>query len=232
VKRLSRAIEKLGRFLDPVIVVRTANGAYWTPNGHHRVAAMRALGARSVVALVVPEQDVAHRILVLNTEKAHTLRERALEVIRLAEGLVEIDDRPEKDFETEFEEASLLTLGACYQRNGRFAGAAFNPVLRKTEQFLPAKLSKALEIRRHHADRLLELSEAVNEAIKRLKERGFDSPYLRAFVVARINPLRFTRRTTADFDETIDKMVASARKFDAGKVKADQVARTGGPVDE
>ena len=52
--------------------------------------------------------------------------------------------------------------------------------------------------------------------MKGLKERGFESPYLRAFVVARINPLRFQRGAKADVDETIETMLASARRFDAG----------------
>lgn len=233
VERLAKAIDKLGRFLDPVITVRTEGGKYWTPNGHHRLAALRQLGARSIVALVVPEQEVAHRILLLNTEKAHNLRERALEVIRLAEGLAAIEDRAEREFEAEFEEPSLLTLGACYQQDGRFAGAAYHPVLKRTERFLASKLSNALQTRREHASKLLELNAAVNEAVANLKARGFDSPYLKAFVVARINPLRFARGTKAEFDETIDKMLGSARRFDAGKVKMDQVARSGGaPSDE
>ena len=50
--------------------------------------------------------------------------------------------------------------------------------------------------------------------------------------VARINPLRFQRKPTADFDETIDKMLASARRFDPGRIKVDQVARAGGPPEE
>jgi hypothetical protein len=44
--------------------------------------------------------------------------------------------------------------------------------------------------------------------------------------------LRFQRKPTADFDETIDKMLNSARRFDAGKIRTDQVARTGGPSSE
>ncbi len=233
VKRLSEAIDKLGRFMDPVITVRTGEGRYWTPNGNHRLAAMRLLGARSVVALVVPEPEVAHRILVLNTEKAHNVRERAFEVIRLAEALAELDDRSEKSYETEFEEPSLLTLGACYQRNGRFAGGAYHPVLKRLETFQNVRLSKALELRRERAERLLQLDEAVGEAVAALKARGLESPYLKAFVLARINPLRFTlkRGQKADFDETIDKMLASARKFDAGKIRQDQIARTGGAPD-
>jgi ParB family chromosome partitioning protein len=105
-------------------------------------------------------------------------------------------------------------------------------VLRRVDQFLGAALPKALELRKARAARVLELEEAVSEAIKGLKSRGFESPYLRAFVVARINPLRFKRGAKAEFDETIDKMLASARRFDAGKVKADQVARASGPPEE
>jgi ParB family chromosome partitioning protein len=232
VARLADAIERLDRFLDPVVAVRTPDGRYWTPNGNHRLAALRQLGARAIVALVVPEPEVAHRILLLNTEKAHNLRERALEVARLAQGLVELDDRPEREYAAEFEEPSLITLGLCYQRNGRFAGAAYHPVLKRVEQFLANKLSRALEIRGGRADRLLELDAAVADAIARLKARGFESPYLRAFVVARINPLRFRRGAKAEFDETIDKMLAAARRFDADRIRADQVAQAGGPTEE
>jgi ParB family transcriptional regulator, chromosome partitioning protein len=232
VAKLCSAIDRLGRYLDPMVVVRAENGGYWTPNGNHRLAAMRTLGARSAVAIVVPEAEVAHRILLLNTEKAHNLRERALEVARLAQSLAELDDRPERQFEAEFEEAALVTLGFCYLENGRFAGGAYHPVLRRIDKFLGSALPKAIEIRRERAARLLELEEAVSAAIKGLKERGFESPYLRAFVVARINPLRFQRGAKADFDETIDKMLGAAKRFDAGRVKADQVARAAGPPDE
>jgi ParB family chromosome partitioning protein len=232
VAKLCSAIDRLGRYLDPMVVVRTEDGHYWTPNGNHRLAAMRTLGARAAVAIVVPEPEVARRILLLNTEKAHNLRERALEVARLAQSLAELDDRPEREFEAEFEEAALVTLGLCYMENGRFAGGAYHPVLRRIDKLLGAALPKALEIRRERAARVLELEEAVSQAVKGLKERGFESPYLRAFVVARINPLRFQRGAKADFDETIDKMLAAARRFDAGKVKADQVARASGPPEE
>ena len=232
VARLCSALDRLGRYLDPMIVVRTGEGHYWTPNGNHRLAALRTLGARAAVAIVVPEIEVAHRILLLNTEKAHNLRERALEVARLAQSLAELDDRPEKQFETEFEEAALLTLGLCYLENGRFAGGAYHPVLRRIDKFLGSALPKALDIRRARAAKVLELEEAVSEAVRGLKERGFESPYLRAFVVARINPLRFRRGATAEFDETIDRMISAARRFDPARVKADQVARASGPPED
>jgi len=231
VARLTSAIEKLGRYVDPIIVVRTEEGQYWTPNGNHRLAALNGMGARSIVALVVPEQEVAHRILILNTEKAHNVRERALEAVRLAQALAELDDRPEKEYATELEEPALVTLGLCYLENGRFSGGAYHPVLRRTEKFGSAKLSKALVERRERAGRLLELDAVVATAVQTLKERGLESPYLKAFVLARINPLRFKRGATADPDEIIAQMLTAAKKFDAGKVKADQVARTGGAPD-
>lgn len=234
VARLADAMNRLGRYMDPVIAVRTTEGKYWTPNGNHRLGAMRSLGAKALVALVVPEPEVAHRILVLNCEKAHNVRERALEVIRLADALVELDDRAEKSYETEFEEPSLLTLGCCYQKNGRFSGGAYHPVLKRCENFMGSKLSTALATRRERADQLMELDAAVVEAVAGLKARGFESPYLKPFVLARINPLRFTlkRGQKADFDETIGKMLVAVKKLDVAKVKADQVARAGGVAEE
>lgn len=229
VERLAKAIDALGRFLDPIIAVRTADGTYWTPNGSHRLAALRRLGARSVVALVVPEPEVAHRILVLNTEKAHNVRERALEVVRLAEALAALDDRPERDYAVEFEEPSLLTLGLCYLENGRFSGGAYHPILRRVERFLATRLSKALTVRRERAGRLLELDGLVAELVTALKARGMESPYLKTFVLARLNPLRFQRGAKAEFDEVMDKMLAAGRRFDPGKIRPDQVVRAGGP---
>ncbi|MGI8521604.1 MAG: hypothetical protein ACR2MC_13580 [Actinomycetota bacterium] len=134
---------------------------------------------------MVPQPEVARRILLLNTEKAHNLRERALEVARLAQNLAALDGRPEREFEAEFEEPALITLGLCYLEHGRFAGGAYHPVLRRIDKFLGAALPKALEIRQERADRVLELDGAVTEAVAGLKARGFESPYLRTFVVAR-----------------------------------------------
>ena len=229
VARLTARIDEIGRFLDPVIVVRNDDGTYWTPNGNHRRAGMVNLGARSIVALVVPERDIAFKILALNTEKAHNLREKALEVVRMARELAKREPRAEKDYALEFEEPALLTLGLCYELNGRFAGGAYNPVLKRCETFLGARLPAAIELRAGRARKLIELDGAVSERVAELKARGFTSPYLKAFVVARVNPLRFQRGgESPDWDETIDRMLAGARKLDAAKVKADQIAASGG----
>ncbi len=232
VARLADVIDRLDRFLDPVIAVRTKEGVYWTPNGHHRTSAVKRLGGRSIVALVLPDEEVVYRILALNTEKAHNLREKSLEVIRMARALAEADRRPEKDFALEFEEPAFLTLGLCYEERGRFSGGAYHPVLKRVEEFLGAPLPKALEERKERAGKVLALDDAVVEAVSGLKVRGFDSPYLKAFVVARVNPLRFQRGARAAFDATFEKMIAAARRFDAGAVRADQLARASGPPEE
>src|SRR5262249_44483564 len=115
--RLAGVIPKVGRFLDPVIAV-VDHDKFITPNGMHRLTAMKALGAKAITALVLPEPEVAFRILALNTEKAHNLRDKALEVVRMARALA--DDpaqakRPETDFALEFESAAFLTIGFCYE---------------------------------------------------------------------------------------------------------------------
>ena len=234
VKRLAAVIDRLDRFLDPIITVRTPDGSYWTPNGYHRLSALKALGAKSVTALVLPDPELAYKILALNTEKAHNLREKALETVRMARDLAEKNSSAaEKDYALEFEEPAFLTLGFCYEENGRFSGGVYHPVLKKVDEFSDSTLPKALEKRKERAEKILELDRAVNEAVAALKERGFQSPYLKAFVVARVNPLRFQKGTgTPAFDATISKMLTSARSFKAGSIKAEQLARAGGPPEE
>ena len=232
VERLGRVIGRMGRFLDPIIAVRASEGKFWTPNGHHRLAAMRQLGARSILAVVVPELSVAYQILAMNTEKGHNLREKSLEVIRMARALAELDPRPEKDCALEFEEPDYLTLGLAYEKRGRLGGGAYHPVLRRVEAFLDAPLPEALMIREGRAEKLLALDDKVAEAVASLKERGFTSPYLKAFVVARLNPLRFRRVATMSVDETLDAMMVAALKFDAAKVKVSDLASIApGPAD-
>lgn len=228
VARLADAIDKLDRFLDPVIAVPADRGRYWSPNGFHRLGAMKQLGAKAIVAIVVPEPEVAHRILALNTEKAHNLREKSLEVSRLAQALSALDDGSEKSHAEIFEEAAFITLGLCYQENGRFSGGAYHSILKRIDQFLSVSLPDALEVRQARAAKLLELNEHVNEAVKKLKEKGLESPYLKAFVVARINHLRWVKEKHPDFDDTLETILKAARRFNPANVKADQVARSGG----
>ena len=124
-KRLADVINKTGRFLDPIIAVTAPNDGFWTPNGRHRLEAMRRLGAKSITALVVADREVAWQILALNTEKAHNLKERALEVVRIYRGLVEEDaSRPESQFAFYLDEPHWSRL-ACATRGSGASVAAF-----------------------------------------------------------------------------------------------------------
>jgi ParB family chromosome partitioning protein len=227
VKRLMGVVETIGRFLDPIIVVHKDQG-YWTPNGNHRLQALKKLGYRAVTALVVPDADVAFKILALNTEKAHNLREKSLETIRMARALAKASDAKETQFAFEFEQPAFLTLGVCYEERPRFSGGAYQSILKRTDEFLDESMDKALKERERRGKKVLTLDDAVVAVVERLKAKGLTSPYLKAFVVARVNYTRFVKSPTIDFDEALDKITASSQKFNVEKVKQDDVARTGG----
>lgn len=231
VLKLTRAMDKTQRFLDPIIAVRK-DEKYLTPNGGHRLRAMTELGAKAILALLVPEPEVAYQILALNIEKAHNLRERALEVVRMYRDLCDFTSQKESEFELEFEEPGLATLGFAYEQRGRFSGGAYNSVLKKVDTWIKETLPKARVERERRAGVLLGLDDAVNEAVARLKEQGLTSPYLKAFVVARVNPLRFIKGEPPSFDELMATMTKRARGMKTEKIAAADLARSGGPPSE
>jgi ParB family chromosome partitioning protein len=227
VRRLTLAMDKTRRYLDPIIAVREGD-RYLTPNGGHRLTALKELGAKSVLALLVPEREVAYQILALNIEKAHNLREKALEVVRMYRDLAGATDPKEPELALEFEEPALVTLGFAYEEHGRLSGSVYAPILRKVDGWLDEKLSAGIAERERRAKVVLAFDEAVGAAVARLKEKGFDSPYLKNFVVARVNPLRFMKGGAPPFDELFETMTKRAQGMDPGKVKNEDVARSGG----
>lgn len=238
VKKLQTVISKIGRFLDPIIAVRKSQAEhtarYWTPNGNHRLSAMRALGATSIVAIIIPESAAAYQILAMNTEKAHNLRERALEVIRMYRELVRLDGGTEESYALEFEEPALITLGLCYEERPRFSGGVYHPILKKIETFLAQPLHDTITVRRQRAQALLALDNLIVQQAEALAARGIASPYLKNFVVARVNPLRFRAKTAAplSFDEAMERMTKAVQKFDPTRITADDLAKAGGPPGE
>jgi ParB family chromosome partitioning protein len=231
VRKLTVAMDRTKRYLDPIVAIREGDG-FQTPNGGHRLTALKELGAKSVLALLVPERSVAYQILALNIEKAHNLREKALEVVRMYRDLARAVDPRESEMALEFEEAALVTLGFAYEARPRLSGGAYAPILRKVDALLDERLSKALAERERRAAVVLAFDDAVSQAVAKLKERGFESPYLKAFVVARVNPLRFMKGSAPPFDALFEQMTKRARGMDAGKIRGEDVARTGGAAAE
>jgi ParB family chromosome partitioning protein len=72
----------------------------------------------------------------------------------------------------------------------------------------------------------------VGEAVEKLKARGLTSPYLRSFVVARINPLRFIKGELPSYDELLQTMTKRARGMDPARIRTEDLARSGGAPEE
>src|SRR5262245_11160817 len=233
VRRLTVAMDKTKRFLDPLIVVRDdENGGYLTPNGNHRLTALKELGAKAAIALLVPEHEVAYQILALTIEKAYNLREKAIEVVRLYRELARLGGDEEETYALEFEEPALITLGFGYEKRPRLSGGAYFPVLRKVDSWNKKKVAAGIAERERRAQLVLDFDDAVGEAIEKLKARGFKSPYLRTFVVARVNPLRFIKGEPPPMDELLPTMTKRAKGMDVAKIRTEDIARTGGPPPE
>jgi ParB family chromosome partitioning protein len=230
-KRLAVKIDETAAFLDPLIVVRGEDGRLWTPNGRHRLAAAKVLGLKQITVLISPDESLAYRILALNTEKAHNLKDRSLEVIRMARNLAKRSGRErEHDFAAQFEAAELLTLGIVYEKSPRFAGGAYSAFLKKVDRFSDQTLTVSLRQRADYAARLMEIDARVKSTIAALQARGFKSPYLRNYVVARINPVRFHKAKKGDtappvpIGQALTRMAAAARNFNIGSVSNSDLA--------
>jgi len=229
--RLVDAIGAAGVFLDPVIAVPSKDG-FWSPNGRHRLEAARRLGMRTVTALLVPDEKLAFRILALNTEKAHNLRDRSLEVIRMARQLAKEQPRSkEAEHAVTFESPAFLTLGCAYAQRSRFSGSSYQSMLNKVDRFLDSTLPAALRQREQWAVRIIDIDDRVAAHVKTMQAMGMKSPYLRAVVVARINPVRFTppsRKKDApppmSMAEALTKMAANVRKFDPKSIRPGDLA--------
>lgn len=243
VDRLVEAMKRTGAYLDPVIAVRDPDGTYRSPNGGHRLAALTRLGAKSVTALVIPDARLAFKILALNTEKAHALKEKALEAIRMLRALAELGDKlldderrggSEELFQGELEEPQLATIGAAYEKRPRLAGSAYNPLMKRADAWLSLPLREALAERERRAGLLLELDDVVTPIVDELRAKGFESPGLRNVVLARIVhlPPRGTKME-GSFDDILGKAIAKAKAFDVGSIHAgDLAAQAGGFAEE
>jgi len=184
------------------------------------LAAAKVLGLKQITALISPDATLAYRILALNTEKAHNLRDRSLEVVRMARNLAKRDGTArESEYSAEFESAELLTLGIVYEKSPRFAGGAYGSFLKKVDRFSERTLAASLREREGLASRLLDIDAQAKRIIEALQTRGFKSPYLRNYVVARINPVRFHKSKKGDakppmpLAQALTRMAAAVKNF-------------------
>jgi ParB family chromosome partitioning protein len=180
-----------------------------------------------IPAILVVEPEVAFQVLPLNTEKAHNLKEKSLEVIRMYRGLVE--EQPastEEDWAFQFESAHFITLGRLYEENKRFAGGAFAPILRRVDKFSKSPLRRGLGEREARATLVREADAALAGVVAKIKKRGINHPYVKNYVLARATPLTRARKTLPSFEQTFRKLREALEEFDVAKVRYDDVQRS------
>jgi ParB family chromosome partitioning protein len=140
--------------------------------------------------------------------------------------------RPESGFAFYLDQAALVTLGVCYERVTRFGGGAYHSILRRLADFSDESLRSALKQHEKRATMVLELEERVAAVVKKLKERGLVSPYLRSFVVARINPLRWIKGDPPPLEDVLKTMRERVAKFNVEKIRPQDLAGAAGPPDD
>ncbi len=222
-KRMTEVMKKIGRFTEPIVAVR-AGDTYWTPNGNHRRAAAVKAGAKMIPAIVIPEPEVAFQILALNTEKAHNLRDKALEVIRMYRARLE--ERPrsqEREFAFEFERPHFITLGIPYERKPNFSGGVYAPLLSRVDTFLAKPLREAFEDRQERAEQIERADELLTALVARGRKRGLMHPYLKNYIVARCNPLTRARKNLPTCKAALASLIKALQEFDLAKIHFGQI---------
>ena len=87
------------------------------------------------------------------------------------------------------------------------------------DRFSERTLAASLREREGFASRLLDIDAHAKRIIETLQTRGFKSPYLRNYVVARINPVRFHKSKKGDTNppmplaQALTRMAAAVKKF-------------------
>src|SRR5690606_1808976 len=101
---------------------------------------------------------------------------------------------------------------------------------KKVDRFTTKSLPAALREREGYATRLRAIDVEVKRIVAQLQARGMKSPYLRTYVVARINPVRFHKMKPGDrkpampIGQALVRMMSAAKKFDLDKVKLSDLA--------
>jgi len=207
-KALTTSIERLG-FLTVLIAVER-EGKYVIIDGQHRFQAGVELGMKEFPVVVVPEK-VARRMMSLNVEQSLNIRERATIALAIyREMLDETPNRSEDHGEVvdTIEVPHLLTLGLAYERNGRLAGSAFEPILKKCDGFVDQPLKDAYETRQARAEQLLEAAKKVKAVEDALKAANAWHSMARYQIISSANPTKRARKPS-DFDKTFAKFIAA-----------------------
>jgi ParB family chromosome partitioning protein len=98
------------------------------------------------------------------------------------------------------------------------------------DRFGERSLATSLRDRTAWAARVLEIDAQVKRIVAKLQAQGLRSPYLRNYVVARINPVRFHKAKKGDtappmaVAQALTRMTAAAKRFDTRNVSSGDLA--------
>ena len=80
----------------------------------------------------------------------------------------------------------------------------------------------------------MDLDNMVCERVDTLKKRGLSSPYLKSFLGACINPIRFRPKDAAplSYSEALERMIKTVNRFNPEKIRMEDLAKSGGAPEE
>lgn len=209
ISNLSRSISKFG-FVVPLVVAKKDENTYIVLDGQHRYLASLELGITKIPCIVVPS-ELTTLMLTLNVEKQPTIKEKAYVSLRVYQALLE--ESPEKmetdpDILESVEEIYFVTLGLVYDRKDRFAGSAYESIMKKADFALDIPLEDGWKERGRRADVIYEIDSIVTDIVAQLKDMGRWHPFIYKEVVSYVNPIK-RKKLVVDFDEIFGKMKKS-----------------------
>lgn len=228
VDHLVSSIERIG-FIVPLVAIEIkedGNQRYVVIDGQHRLQAAREVGLRNLPVLIVPPR-LAPRMMNFNVEKDLNIREKAVVSLGIYRSFLDSQpDLKENDPEVEdsIERAYYVTLGLAYEKGGRLAGSAFEPLLKKCDFFLRRTIENAYGAREERAGRVIEANSLVKDVIAKAKEMGAFHQYFQYQLISHIDPFK-RKRGRQKFDELFDKAIAKLNKLNE---EPDRIRKLGG----
>jgi ParB family chromosome partitioning protein len=211
-KALTASIERMG-FITPLVAVER-DGKYVIIDGQHRFSAGLEMGVKEFPLVIVPEK-LARRMMSLNIEQSLNIRERSTIALAIYREMLEESPKRSEDHGEvvdAIETAHLLTLGLAYESDGRLAGSAFEPILKKCDGFLDKPLQEAYEIREQRAAKVIEAARHVKAVEDALKAKGAFHSMARYQIISSANPTKRARKPS-EFDKTFDKFIAKLEEL-------------------
>lgn len=207
VKSLIKSISTVGFVVPLVVAKKPGEDKFIILDGQHRYLACLDLGIRKIPCVIIP-WEYATLMINLNIEKQPNIKEKSYVALRVYNELVDMfPDKRETDDEIlqSVEEIYFVTVGMVYEKEDKFSGSSWEPILKKTDWPFDLPLKEAKVKREKRAQTLEELHLLVKEIVSRLKDIGISHPFVYKEVVSYANPIK-RQRAIVEFDEIFSQV--------------------------